>query len=63
MLRVDDGERREAEEGNERFRRTHEQNVATIAFWCLMFLLSPEVTFRVDAAHTIFALANAFGKK
>ena len=42
----------------EEFRKTHQQNVASVAIWCLLYLLCPEVAFRVDAVGAIYALAE-----
>ena len=45
------------------FRGTHERNVATIIIWALMFVIAPEVAFRLDAVAAIYALAESFGRQ
>ena len=42
-------------------RATHERNMATVLSWSLLFLLSPEMAFRVDAVDAIFSLVEALG--
>lgn len=36
----------------------HERNVATVIVWGLLYLLSPEATYRKDAAAALYALAE-----
>ena len=60
-LRLEEDVQKQIAAENERFRRSHEQNVATTTFWCLLCLLSPEVALRLDAGNTLFALADFFG--
>ena len=40
---------------------SHEQNVATVVIWALLFLLSPEPIFRKDAAAALYALCDHVG--